>query len=74
MLYEGSSGPDVASVQSFLNYESGGTYGIQVDGIFGPNTKQAVINFQQRMGLNPDGIIGPFTLAVMENLGYVSVG
>ncbi len=72
MLYEGCSGPDVASIQSFLNYESGGTYGIQVDGIFGPATKQAVINFQQRMGLNPDGLVGPVTLAAMESLGYVA--
>lgn len=32
-----------------------------VDGSFGPNTKNAVINFQKANGLNPDGIVGAKT-------------
>lgn len=31
------------------------------DGIFGAGTKQAVTAFQSRMGLTPDGIVGPAT-------------
>lgn len=32
-----------------------------IDGDFGPKTKAAVIAFQKRMGLTPDGIVGPAT-------------
>lgn len=37
--------------------------GISVDGIFGPKTKAAVINFQRAKGLAVDGIVGPKTWA-----------
>lgn len=36
-----------------------GKYG--VDGSFGPDTKKAVISFQKKKGLNPDGIVGQYT-------------
>lgn len=74
MLYQGSSGAEVALLQQFLNNQSGSTHGIQIDGIFGHATEQAVKNFQINMGLNPDGIVGPNTMAVMENLGYLTGG
>lgn len=38
-------------------------YDIVVDGVFGPKTKQAVMNFQRDHGLVADGIIGPKTWA-----------
>ena len=38
-------------------------YDIVVDGVFGPKTKQAVIQFQKDHGLTPDGVIGPKTWA-----------
>ena len=38
-----------------------GKVGVSQDGIFGPNTKQAVINYQNTNGLSPDGIVGPNT-------------
>ena len=53
LLREGSSGPEVAALQSQL--------GISADGAFGPATKAAVIAFQQRNGLLVDGIVGPQT-------------
>ena len=41
-------------------------YDIVVDGVFGPKTKQAVIQFQKDHGLSPqDGIIGPKTWAML---------
>lgn len=40
-----------------MGYYKGG-----VDGIYGPLTKEAVINFQRDYGLSVDGIIGPETL------------
>ena len=43
-----------------------------MDGIFGGQTRQAVIAFQRRYGLVPDGIVGPATWAYLERflLGY----
>ena len=34
---------------------------VTVDGIFGPNTRNAVIAAQRALGLTPDGIVGPIT-------------
>ncbi len=35
----------------------------QVDGIYGKKTKDAIIKFQKKNGLNPDGVVGKATLA-----------
>lgn len=42
-----------------------GFYHGQIDGIPGPATRDAVYRFQQHNSLNPDGIIGPKTAAVL---------
>ena len=34
---------------------------------FGPATKKALINYQKSKGLNPDGILGPKTRAMIES-------
>lgn len=34
---------------------------LTADGSFGPATRQAVWDFQEQWGLNPDGIVGPLT-------------
>jgi g-D-glutamyl-meso-diaminopimelate peptidase len=43
-----------------------------VDGQFGTQTRQAVIQFQSNNGLTPDGVIGPLTWNVLEKFlrGY----
>jgi len=51
----------VAQLQRFLN-ELGLDAGV-ADGIFGNNTKLALIGYQILMGLVPDGIAGPTTKA-----------
>jgi peptidoglycan hydrolase-like protein with peptidoglycan-binding domain len=38
----------------------------KVDGIYGPNTRAAIIAFQRASGLTPDGIVGPQTLAALQ--------
>lgn len=43
--------------------------GIVVDGIFGPQTRQAVVAFQTGAGLVPDGIVGPLTWAALPDGG-----
>jgi N-acetylmuramoyl-L-alanine amidase len=58
-LQMGDSGPDVEKVQSRLR--QWGYYTGAVDGVFGQATMDAVIFFQQRNGITPDGIVGPDT-------------
>ncbi|WP_220793022.1 S8 family serine peptidase [Nocardioides stalactiti] len=36
-------------------------YGIKIDGIYGPESKQACTSFQGSAGLSVDGIVGPLT-------------
>jgi peptidoglycan hydrolase-like protein with peptidoglycan-binding domain len=45
--------------------------GIGVDGIYGPETEQAVRSFQARNGLAADGIAGPATSAALRGGGSV---
>ena len=59
LIRVGSRGADVQRVQRCLNQVNNA--GLAVDGIFGPLTQAAVINFQRNRGLNPDGIVGPIT-------------
>ena len=58
-ISEGSSGPTVSwaqylLVRRILSYN-------QIDGVFGPVTKNAVEEFQSSSGLSVDGIVGPLT-------------
>ena len=55
----GSKGNYVCVAQDALNtlgYETGG-----LDGVFGSQTRNAVLTFQSRNGLSADGILGPLT-------------
>jgi peptidoglycan hydrolase-like protein with peptidoglycan-binding domain len=58
-----SAGSTVAALQSAL--------GITPDGVYGPNTRRAVRNYQRNQGLVVDGIAGPVTLA---HLGLAGQG
>lgn len=59
MLKRGSSGADVEELQRKL-IAKGINIG-PVDGLFGPKTEDAVRRFQERHGLQADGIVGPQT-------------
>jgi len=54
---KGSKGETVKAVQKAL--------GAKADGVFGPGTEAAVIQWQKSRGLVPDGIVGKATLAAM---------
>ncbi len=56
----GSRGDEVKSIQSRL--KSWGYYKGNIDGIYGTETKNAVIKFQKKNGLTADGIAGAKTL------------
>jgi N-acetylmuramoyl-L-alanine amidase/Putative peptidoglycan binding domain len=57
-LRQGTRGPEVVTLQQAL--------GITSDGIFGPNTKRAVMDFQRAQGLTPDGVVGLLTWAKLR--------
>ena len=61
ILSEGSIGEYVKSLQSYLNVVSNKSPTIsllRVDGIFGPKTKAAVMEFQRIFELKQDGVVG----------------
>ncbi|MDR0314806.1 MAG: spore cortex-lytic enzyme [Oscillospiraceae bacterium] len=59
----GSTGNEVRQIQTKL--KSLGYYNGSVDGIYGNQTKNAVIAFQKKRGLQQDGIAGPKTLSAL---------
>jgi g-D-glutamyl-meso-diaminopimelate peptidase len=70
VLRLGMRGSDVMEIQALLRkigYNPG-----TIDGIFGRQTEQAVMQFQRSYGLTADGIIGPNTYRILERflLGY----
>jgi len=63
-LRRGSTGPFVTQLQqklTLLRYYRG-----PISGIFGAETEHAVILFQQALGLETDGIVGPITWAAID--------
>lgn len=66
----GYRGVEVKQVQQALKNK--GYYGGTVDGIFGTQTKNAVIRFQRAKGLTADGIVGSATLKALGLKGASS--
>lgn len=64
VLKYGMSGPDVELLQ--LGMKRAGYYSDEIDGVFGPRTRNALRRFQASFGLNPDGIAGPATWRVLR--------
>lgn len=63
-------GDDVATLQrrlGALGFDAG-----RVDGIFGPDTERALVEFQRNIGIVVDGVCGSSTLEMFERFGPVS--
>lgn len=70
-LTSGSSSTQVKELQKYLAANGYiGTDGkpLKEDGIYGPQTKAAVMQFQSKNGLVADGIFGPKSLAKVQNI------
>jgi len=65
-LQRGDCGQDVEKLQRKLLRED---IPVAVDGIFGPQTENAVKIYQQGQGLKADGIVGPHTWTQFEDSG-----
>jgi peptidoglycan hydrolase-like protein with peptidoglycan-binding domain len=68
----GAGDADVAALQVALR--AAGTYTGTVDGWRGPETEEALVTFQERRGLAPDGIAGPRTKRALGALGRPELG
>ncbi len=70
VLKQGNEGQAVKDVQTKL--KQWGYYSGSVDGIYGSQTKNAVIKFQKKNGLTADGIVGKETFEALGLNKYVT--
>ena len=65
----GSTGTLVEYLQSTL--KTLGFYNGKIDGIFGNQTRNAVLIFQKNFGITQDGIVGNQTWQKLSNYFYI---
>ncbi|AER48403.1 peptidase-M15-4 domain-containing protein [Mycobacterium phage mika] len=70
----GDNNDRVRSLQQFMNDNFGSYSKLDVDGDFGPLTEKVIMEFQRRVQVADDGIVGPVTLAKLVEHGYVPLG
>ena len=63
VLRTGSRGQEVKDLQSRL--QALGYYSGEIDGQYGPGTKEAVTAFQKQNGLDADGMVGQETKSIL---------
>lgn len=76
VLKRGNRGNDVRTIQYFLNFLAffnDRLDELNVDGIFGPATENAVKTFQREYGLTPDGIVGRATWYAILDAYYATL-
>ena len=70
-LFIGSIGREVEDLQRLINRaaEKGALPSVEVDGIYGPATYEAVTEAQRNAGLNANGVVGALTWSYIAQLG-----
>lgn len=68
---KGLTHSDVITLQKSLEKEGVFDYD-EYTAYFGDVTEESVIRFQEKYGINPDGVVGPGTIDKLKELGYVS--
>jgi peptidoglycan hydrolase-like protein with peptidoglycan-binding domain len=68
IMYDGQTGPGVDCIQIILLACTGHSQ-VELDGIFGPVTRQGVYDMQRFFGLQQDGIVGPETGEAFKVVG-----
>ncbi len=67
ILKNGSSGMEVEKIQEWINlycfYDKKWKYSVVIDGKYGPQTENTIIEFQKTYNLNIDGIVGSQTFS-----------
>ncbi|WP_442499619.1 glycoside hydrolase family protein [Methylobacter sp. sgz302048] len=71
LIRKGSKGEDVKHLQEELNKAG---FVLKADGKFGAKTDSALRLYQRRMGLLPDGIAGPRTIAILKKVSSANSG
>ena len=66
-LRRGEKGDAVRELQTMLVAQGYDLPGSGIDGDYGPETRGAVLAFQDDRGLKMDGIVGPATWAALES-------
>ena len=69
---KGMSHVDVVTLQKALEKESVFAYEEYTPN-FGDVTEESVVKFQEKYGIEADGVVGPATIDKLHELGYVSV-
>ena len=64
ILHEGNKGKDVSRLQELLNKMSNSD--LTVDGQFGSQTKAALMDFERKNSLDPDGVLDKLALAMLD--------
>lgn len=64
VLQFGHAGPEIRAVQAALSQQA--LYSGAIDGIYGVETRTAIVAFQEMNGLEGDGIVGPDTIAALQ--------
>ena len=65
-LIYNDTGTNIETLQKELNTTS--NCNLDIDGIFGPQTKNCVQNFQKKYNLETDGIVGAKTCQKLNNI------